>query len=181
MGCWEIDKKWFNPIKGSLWQFCKDQILTVKYLLLLITCLSRLKCANCSNKWKNAKSIMIITMYGSGEDFLSNIINDCCLKLVTRIGHVEFDIFKTCLSHHHCILYWDDGTNWIPIDLNANILARNIHFLQIKESLTHSALIFNVSSIKWGEKKTTSCCILRRKGIPRCCTVCGGGISQDFH
>ena len=48
---------------------------------------------------------------------------------------------------------WGDGTNWIPIDLNANILARNIYFLQIKESLTHSALVFNVSSIKWGEKK----------------------------
>ena len=74
-----------------------------------------------------------------------------------------------------------DGTNWIPIDLNANILARNIYFLQIKESLTHSALVFNVSSIKWGEKNNTSCCILRRKGITRCCTVCGGGISQDFH
>ena len=41
-------------------------------------------------------------------------------------------------------IIWSDGTNWIPIDLNANILARNIYFLQIKESLTHSALVFNV-------------------------------------
>ena len=39
---------------------------------------------------------------------------------------------------------WGEGTNWILIDLNANILARNIYFLQIKESLTHSALIFDV-------------------------------------
>ena len=30
--------------------------------------------------------------------------------------------------------YRGEGTDWIPIDLNANILARNIYFLQIKES-----------------------------------------------
>ena len=70
--------------------------------------------------------------------------------------------------------YWGEGANWIPIDLNANILARIIYFLQIEESFTHSAFVFNVSSIKWEEKKnSTSCCILRRKGIPRRCTVYG--------
>ena len=30
----------------------------------------------------------------------------------------------------------DERTNGIPIDLEANILARNIHVLQIKESFT---------------------------------------------
>ena len=54
-----------------------------------------------------------------------------------------------------------EGTNWIPIHLNANVLARNKYFLQIKESFTHSAFVFNVSPIKWGEKQNK-----KKKTIP---------------
>ena len=32
----------------------------------------------------------------------------------------------------HFLQYRGEGTNWIPIDLNANILAGNKYFLQIK-------------------------------------------------
>ena len=59
-----------------------------------------------------------------------------------------------------------EGINWFHIDLNANILARNVHFLQIKESFTHSAFVIKVSSIKLLEKTQYLMLHFEKKGNP---------------
>ena len=60
--------------------------------------------------------------------------------------------------------YRGEGTNWIPIDLNANILARNIYFLQIKEEEKKQYLMLHFE--KKGKPETLHC--LWRGYFPRC-------------
>ena len=87
------------------------------------------------------------TSFSFSEHFLHKFISKYILKIL------EWQLTVKCWK----LKQWTDKDtkvhiSWVPIDLNANVLARNIYFLQIKESFTHSAFVFNVASINGGEK-----------------------------